>query len=159
MCRKGFGRYSSILTRSNFRVGRQVTVLQSLMAYTLCCRQCIFCRSCLRICINVLILIRSYRDSTNLYQSIISNFFKSSIYQHFSYYRQAYNILNTSPVGSNAKFLISTNLLRRMSKYFELTGPQPSSSRPWRLRISHPPFSDRNSLTSDSILLSHISGP
>ncbi|MGB4285076.1 MAG: hypothetical protein WBJ48_10215 [Bacteroidales bacterium] len=35
ICHKGFGGYSSIVARSNFRVGGQVTTTQSLTAHTL----------------------------------------------------------------------------------------------------------------------------
>ncbi len=35
ICHKGFSGYSSVVTRSNFRVGRQVTAPQSLTAYSL----------------------------------------------------------------------------------------------------------------------------
>jgi hypothetical protein len=35
ICHKGFSGYSSIVTRSNFRISGQVTAPQSLMAHTL----------------------------------------------------------------------------------------------------------------------------
>lgn len=35
ICHKGFSGYSSIVARSNFRFGGQVTTPQSLMAHTL----------------------------------------------------------------------------------------------------------------------------
>ena len=35
ICHKGFSRYSSVVARSNFRVGGQITTTQSLTAHTL----------------------------------------------------------------------------------------------------------------------------
>src|SRR5690606_36022370 len=61
--------------------------------------------------------------------------------------------------GKTERFLICTSRVSKSFRYRLLTGPQPSSSRPWVFRISHPPSAERKLLTFFSIHVSMFSCP